>query len=224
MNAEPGLLRLQIRDTLVTRILEGELEPGERLVEMKLAKEFQTSQAPVREALRELEVLGYVTTAFYRGTRVREVPATEMRDALRVRALLEREAARIAASADADWSSMRTALRGIEEKARSGDMKRYVRHDEAFHRDLVTRAGNPVLVRSWDQLLVPTRILVAFRSGAVTMAGTSAQHRWILDALERGEGDVAGERVFEHIEDVARKLEEAMAGKAGAPAVTDPAG
>ena len=53
-------LSQQIRDTLVHQIVFGELGPGERLVETKVAAQFGTSQAPVREALRELEAFGLV--------------------------------------------------------------------------------------------------------------------------------------------------------------------
>ena len=55
--------------TLAERIIGGLLAPGERLVEMRIAKEFRTSQAPVREALRELEALRLVASEPYRGTR-----------------------------------------------------------------------------------------------------------------------------------------------------------
>ncbi len=97
----------EIRDVLLRRILEGKYQPGERLVELQLAAEFHTSQGPVREALRELEALRYVETAPHRGTRVRAVSPTEMRDAYRLRALLEREAAIAAAQApDPDWEKM----------------------------------------------------------------------------------------------------------------------
>jgi DNA-binding GntR family transcriptional regulator len=52
----------RIRDTLVRQIVSGELEPGERLVETRVAATFGTSQARVREALRELETFGLVET------------------------------------------------------------------------------------------------------------------------------------------------------------------
>src|SRR5438105_15193550 len=56
------VLREQLKEQLLARILDGEYEPGERLVETQIAKEFGTSQAPVREALRDLEALRLVQT------------------------------------------------------------------------------------------------------------------------------------------------------------------
>lgn len=216
MSVDRSCLRQEIRDSLLRRILEGALKPGDRLVEMHLAREFHTSQAPVREALRELEALGYVTTATYRGTRVREIPATEMRDAFRVRALLEREAAEAAAVApDADWGELRAAVEGIEKTAASGDVKSYVRHDERFHRTLVASSRNPVLARHWSLLLVPTRILVVIRSGIVDIGETGKEHHPILDALERRDAALAGQLVYEHVNRIASRLEDAAAAREG---------
>ncbi len=55
-----GTLSGQVRHYILTKILSGDFEPGERLIEMKIARQMQTSQAPVREAIRELESTGLV--------------------------------------------------------------------------------------------------------------------------------------------------------------------
>ena len=200
----------EIRDALMRRILEGGYQPGARLVELQLAAAFHTSQAPVREALRQLEALGYVETVPHRGTRVRDVPATEMRDAYRLRALLEREAAEAAARApDADWGEMRNAVAGLERAAAAGDVRRYVRHDHMFHRTLVARSGNAVLLQHWDLLLVRTRILVALRSGIIDMTVTAQEHRPILEALERRDATRAGQLAYDHVNRIALRLEPA---------------
>ena len=55
-------LREQVRDALLRDIINGAYKPGDRLVEMKIARDLGTSQAPVREALRELDALGFVAS------------------------------------------------------------------------------------------------------------------------------------------------------------------
>src|ERR1700733_11664714 len=97
MSLERACMSDRIRRALAERIIAGQLAPGERLVEMRIAEEFRTSQAPVREALRELETLRLVESEPYRGTRVREVGEREMADAYAVRAVLEQAAAELAA-------------------------------------------------------------------------------------------------------------------------------
>ena len=69
--------RDRIRYALLRRISDGVYLPGERLKELTLAHEFEVSQAPVREAFRELEALGVLVSEHYRGTRVREISRRE---------------------------------------------------------------------------------------------------------------------------------------------------
>ena len=72
----------------------GELQPGERLVETRIAQELGTSQAPVREALRDLELLRLVESEPFRGSRVRAFGEDELIEVYPVRASLEELAAR----------------------------------------------------------------------------------------------------------------------------------
>ncbi len=90
-------LREQIKDVILQRIVEGSYEPGSRLVETRIAQELGVSQAPVREALRDLEQVGCVVHEPYRGCSVRAFSAEELMDAFPVRAALEALAARLAA-------------------------------------------------------------------------------------------------------------------------------
>src|SRR3712207_2516668 len=89
-------LRHEIRDGIVRSIMVGEVGPGDRLVEMHLAREYGTSQGPVREALRELEMLGFVTSEPHRGTYVRDPWQRGMLELYQVRGALEEAAARTA--------------------------------------------------------------------------------------------------------------------------------
>ena len=77
-------------------ILEGEFGPGDRLIEMHIAKEYGTSQGPVREALRELEMLGFVRSEPHRGTYVRDPWQRGMLELYELRGALEEFAARMA--------------------------------------------------------------------------------------------------------------------------------
>ena len=65
-----------VKDRLLEAILDGRYPPGSRIVETRVARELGTSQAPVREALRDLEALGVVEIAAFRGARVRRRRAT----------------------------------------------------------------------------------------------------------------------------------------------------
>ncbi len=93
MTDETGITRSvlseQVKGRLLQAILDGRYPPGARIVETRVAKEFGTSQAPVREALRDLEALGVVETAPFKGARVRQPSTEELLEAFDVRAILE---------------------------------------------------------------------------------------------------------------------------------------
>ncbi|RMP52121.1 GntR transcriptional regulator, partial [Pseudomonas savastanoi pv. retacarpa] len=69
--AQPiALPRETIEEALRAAIMNGRLEPGERLTQQAIADAFQVSRMPVREALRSLETQGYIATAYHKGYRV----------------------------------------------------------------------------------------------------------------------------------------------------------
>ena len=86
----------RIRNALLERIVGGAYAPGERLVELQLAREFGTSQAPVREALRDLETAGLVTIRPRRGSFVNDYHARAQHEIYTVRGALEETAMRLA--------------------------------------------------------------------------------------------------------------------------------
>jgi DNA-binding GntR family transcriptional regulator len=83
----------RIKKELMHRICEGIYQPGDRLIELQIAREFETSQAPVREALCELQIMGIVETEPYKGTHVKEISTEELEESIKIRAALESLAA-----------------------------------------------------------------------------------------------------------------------------------
>src|SRR5688572_30416059 len=89
-------LREDVRDALVTAIVGGDFQPGERIVESRVASHLGVSQATVREALREIEQLGLVLSSLNRGVTVRPLTRRSVVEMYEMRALLEGHAARLA--------------------------------------------------------------------------------------------------------------------------------
>jgi len=144
------VLREQVKDLLLERILRGELKAGERLVETRIAQELGTSQAPVREALRDLELLRLVESEPFRGSRVREFSDEELLAVFPVRAVLEELAAKLAARRlQGDVSVLEREVAEMLAAARRGDTRAQVAHDIAFHRAVVEASGNPLLLQAW---------------------------------------------------------------------------
>src|SRR5438094_10451183 len=92
------VFREEIREQLIDDILSGRLAPGSRITETRLAQQFGVSQAPVREALRDLELFGFVVSSPFRGTQVRKISTDDLLEIYPLRAAIEGVAAREAAS------------------------------------------------------------------------------------------------------------------------------
>src|SRR3954471_22352057 len=121
-----GVLRDQVKDVLMERILDGVYGPGDRIVEIRVAEELGVSQAPVREALRELEMLRLVVSEPFRGARGRDVGPDEIAEAYPVRAALEELAARFAAPALAGRAAPLAAeIDGMRAAAADDDLHRF---------------------------------------------------------------------------------------------------
>jgi DNA-binding GntR family transcriptional regulator len=199
MVVQRDCMRAQIRRELILRIVRGAYRPGERLVELKIAREFNTSQAPVREALRELEALHLVETQSYRGTRVRAISERELAEASDVRGVLEEAASVPAAeSLRGRTEGLRQALEAIEAAGRDDDVDAYSHHNRDFHRQIVRAAGNDVLLRVWDSLLLETLTLIGLNARPSDLEALAVTHRPILEALDRGDGALAGRLLREH--------------------------
>jgi DNA-binding GntR family transcriptional regulator len=190
----------QVKQELLRRILHGELSPGARLVELQIARDLNTSQGPVREALRELEAMDLVTTEPYKGSHVREVTATDIREAYMVRAALEELAGQLAAPQfRGGVAALRKEATAILSAARKKDIAGYTLHDVNFHRMIVEGAANRILLRTWDSLSFEVRIQLRLSKAKVDLLAMQEAHWQIIDALDEGEGKRAGKLLRDHI-------------------------
>jgi DNA-binding GntR family transcriptional regulator len=196
------VLREQIKELLLERILAHRYAPGDRLVETRIAQELGVSQAPVREALRELETLRFVESAPFRGTWVRGVSDRELAEIYPIRAALEDVAARAAAERLA--GEVAPLEREIRTMARAKDLHEQVEHDVRFHKLIVEASGNARLVELWESLQVEARTMItAIRTGLDPME-VARRHEPIVAALRRRDADAAGQEIRRHVEDFGR--------------------
>jgi DNA-binding GntR family transcriptional regulator len=202
------MLRDQIKDVIVERILDGVYGPGDRIVEIRVAEEFGVSQAPVREALRDLEALGVVEISPFRGARVRRPSLDELLEAYVVRAELEALAARLAMPGlDGDEHAGLVGL--LDEMLRcaaDGDTIGEAAADAAFHAYLVDRAGNGTLRRVWGTLEPYSRTYINMAVRGADRQLMAELHRPILDAVRSGDAARAEAAIRQHFETARRSL------------------
>jgi DNA-binding GntR family transcriptional regulator len=197
-----GLLRDAIKERIVERILDGTYGPGERIVESAVAAEFGVSQAPVREALRDLEAMRFVESQPHRGARVREVTTDELIQIYPVRAALEEVAGREAAGriTEEQLAALGEELSAMRRAADDGDLHALMVSDTRFHEIIVEASGNEVLLDVWRSLRVEARSLVSALKSHSDLHSIAELHRPVLQAVQYRDPELAGKEMRAHIE------------------------
>ena len=192
-------LSARIRNALLERIIGGHYAAGQRLIELQLAREFGSSQAPVREALRELEKAGLVTIRPRRGSFVNDYHARTQREIYVVRGALEEAAARLAThNLAGNVDALREHLDGMRTAARVGDLEACMHHSVWFHRAILRAADNELLLRLWESLPVEIHSRKTLLQPNIDMQAVAESHRPILDAIASGNADLAARLSREH--------------------------
>jgi DNA-binding GntR family transcriptional regulator len=195
----PALVRTglagQIRQVLIDGITSGRFQPGERIIERRIATELGVSQAPVREALRQLEALRLIETLPNRGARVREFTEDDFAEFFPVRAGLEKTAADLAVSRLAGRVEI---LEGHIERLAIAEGPDVMRHSIAFHREIVEAAGNRLLQSVWESLGIEIWTTLSVRRHDTELCGKTAEHIEIAEAFRRRDTGV-GHLLHDHV-------------------------
>lgn len=199
-------LRLQLADEIV----RGVLKPGVALDETELARRFEVSRTPVREAIRQLAASGLVDSQAHRGA----VVARPSEDRLigMFEAMAELEAMCAGFAAERMTGAERHALEAVHDQMRamirSGDPQRYHEVNEAFHAAVYTGSHNDYLA----EMTLQTRVRVQpFRRAQFRNLGRLAkshvEHDRVVVAILRGDREKAANSMREHIKTVREEYE-----------------
>lgn len=192
----------QTREILRERIRSGELPPGTRLRQEKLAEDLGISRTPLREALRLLAADGLVELQLNRGAVVSTLSHADRVAFWEARLALEPGAARLGAG-HREPSALRAMADAIAAQRRSTTVEQGFDHNRDFHLALVASAGNEHLVRFAHTLWVRGVGSAIYRTQVhedlAEVAGFADEHAAILAAIESGDGDDAERLTREHI-------------------------
>ncbi len=200
-----GLNRMVLSDQVKQHILDsierGEYKPGERLVESQLARQLRTSQAPVREAIRDLVSAGFLEREPHRGAVVRMLTDEDLHEIYIVRAPLDALAAEQAAPhiTDAHLQTLMEITEKMFAAARAQDFISAARLDGQFHMLIVDLAGNKLLRRIYDTLQLGQYILITMRRSSLSLESLVARHEPVIEALKTRDPALAREAMREHI-------------------------
>ena len=147
-------LRDVVFNTLRQAILRGEMEPGERLMEIQLAQKLGVSRTPIREAIRKLELEGLVIMIPRKGAEVAHITEKDMRDVLEVRCTLEELAVLLACkNVNAEHiAALKAANKVFEMAIVSKDVVNIVEADVKFHDAIYAMTNNDRLIQIINNL------------------------------------------------------------------------
>lgn len=147
-------LRDVVFNTLRQAILRGEMEPGERLMEIQLAQKLGVSRTPIREAIRKLELEGLVIMIPRKGAEVAHITEKDMRDVLEVRCTLEELAVALACKnvTPERIMDLRAANKVFESAIVSKDVVNIVDADVQFHDTIYAMTDNDRLIQIINKL------------------------------------------------------------------------
>lgn len=199
--------REQIRDSILKGIHDGKYQPGFQLKEKILADSFGTSQAPVREALRELEGLQYIETIPYKGSIVKEVKSEDLVIAYKLRRVFEQMAMEsIIEQKSFDLSELETLAEKIDDAAKIGDKELYSKLNVQFHEYFINHSDSAMLKRMWKLVTFPTQIETVLDTVEESLEKFSKEHFLVIDALRDNDCKKACSLLSSHIENIEKKI------------------
>lgn len=202
-------LREVVSETMREAIVNGILKPGERLMEIQLAEELGVSRTPVREAIRKLELEGFVVMIPRRGTYVAGLSIKDINEVFEIRTALDVLAAGLAAEriTEEELEQMERLMVEIGENIDQGNMEGIITLDSQFHDILYKASRNDRLVGIINNL---REQFTRFRSISIMYPGrlknTLEEHRQLVEAIAQRNPEVAQQLAREHMENAEQTL------------------
>ncbi|MYT73855.1 GntR family transcriptional regulator [Streptomyces sp. cg28] len=196
------LISDQVYELLRQAVVDGDLGPGDRVVESEIARRLGVSQAPVREAVKRLAREGLLTHVPRRGHFVVEISAEDAEHARQVREPLERLAAQLAAQhiTGEQLAELDALVERMHEAVAASDVSSFRVADIEFHTVVSQCAGNPFLTRMWEVIEPSLRTLRAISDPLFDgdWQAMAHEHGRLVDLLRDGDADKAAAAFADH--------------------------
>lgn len=196
-------LRDVVFQTLRQAILKGELQPGERLMEIKLAERLGVSRTPIREAIRKLELEGLVVMIPRKGAAVANITEKDTKDVLEVRRTLEMFAVEVACDriTPEQLEQLKEAAKAFEASNGSMDLIRIAETDMHFHEIIYEATHNERLIQMLNNLRENMyRYRIEYLKDPNYYNSLVAEHQEILNAVESKDKERARACMRDHID------------------------
>ncbi|MEE2716854.1 MAG: GntR family transcriptional regulator [SAR324 cluster bacterium] len=201
-NTQPRLAD-EVYRQVFSAILSGHIEPGERIVQEKIAAEINVSRTPVREALLRLEQEGILEIASRSGFRIRKITDAEVRQIYQAREAVEGYSARI--MAESGTPTQHNAIETViaqEQQSQPDGIEDFFRANKRIHRTIVEQTDNRHLLEMFDSLWnrgISFRLFAAISN--VDLAESLGEHQVLVDTIRVGSPEAAEAAMVAHIRD-----------------------
>ncbi len=195
-----------IRDAIYEAIINEELKPGDRIVEMEWADRFGASQAPVREAIRDLEAMGIVVSIPFKGSFVREMTERQIDDVHEIRTGLETVALNQAMdkATEEQIKDLQQYLEDMFEAAKNGDEKAFMEADINFHEAIVDMADTTDLKKLWNMCNIRLWTAVCTKRSSKELQALAEFHVPVYEALVNKDHENTYKTMREHFKNVSQ--------------------
>jgi DNA-binding GntR family transcriptional regulator len=206
-----------VREDLLGRILRGDLAPGDRISEPDVCARLQVSRVPVREALRELESSGLVSSRKHSGTFVREIQDTEVLDLYEMRSLLDGFAGGKVAALPAEQrthlaSELSASVTAMQAAATQQDVAAYYAENLQFHWRIIEAAGNQPLASTYRDVVQKLHLArLKSLSQGLSMQRSIAEHASIAQAIAQGNAPLTRQLLTQHVSSAFKRLQKSTA-------------
>ena len=189
-----------VYEQILSAIVNGNIAPGERLIQEKIASQINISRTPVREALLRLEQEGILEISGRKGFSIRTISEEEVRQLYVVREAIEGYAARLVAEhkAPEQLAAIKRAV-DVELEQDTTDVEIDFRVNRAIHRTIVEQAGNPMLLDMFDR--VWGRGISVWLFAATRGDQEPVEHQTLFEVVSTAEPDAAQQAMIDHIRD-----------------------
>jgi DNA-binding GntR family transcriptional regulator len=198
-------LRHRIADDIRKAILEGNLKPGDRLIEQEMSKQMGVSRGPIREAFRVLELEGLIISQPFKETVVAEFSAEEVVEVLiPIRLTVESYAMRKALPLFTldDFNYLEECVDSMRINGRDDNILKLVESDLAFHEYIVTKSDNANLISIWKSIFYRIRLHFLIQDHLYEDRTTVwMQHKLLVDTMRTANVELSCSQLVRHISD-----------------------
>ncbi|OMF38361.1 GntR family transcriptional regulator [Paenibacillus sp. FSL H8-0548] len=182
-------------------ILAGDLQPGARLLVLEIAKKFNISQAPVREAMERLKSAGFITGIPNKGSVVADITSKEIKDIFELREIIEGFAVRksMQTLTESDFTYLENIINEMNAAHEQNDILNILELDMEFHGFFYRRCDNHMILELWHQMQNKVMRFMAISNRHFSTEGLADWHLRLIEVLRSGNVALSEQTFIEHM-------------------------